>query len=130
MIFVDANLLIYLNLGVEEIVEFFGDLLLNHTLCTDVLVLDETIYISWKKYRIPFQDTANFLSDIILPYVRILSLGRNEYIRAEKLLSVLKPSDALHVAAMLNNGVKKIASEDQDFDKIKGIKRVWITTLR
>jgi len=31
----------------------------------------------------------------------------------------LKPSDSLHVAVMLNNSIKKILTEDKDFDKIK-----------
>jgi predicted nucleic acid-binding protein len=37
----------------------------------------------------------------------------------------LRPSDALHVAAMRVNSVKVIASEDVDFDSVEGVQRVW-----
>ena len=33
----------------------------------------------------------------------------------------LKPMDAIHVATMLENGVKEIVSEDSDFKKVKEI---------
>jgi len=36
----------------------------------------------------------------------------------------LKIADSLHVAIMLENDVKKIASFDPDFDRIKGINRM------
>ena len=40
----------------------------------------------------------------------------------------LKPSDALHLAVMDNNGITIIATEDEDFDKTH-IKRTWLTNL-
>jgi hypothetical protein len=38
----------------------------------------------------------------------------------------LKPSDALHLGVMRSNGINLIISEDEDFDKVKGVKRIWI----
>ncbi len=125
MIFLDANLLVYLNVGVRSVAEFFEELVESHSLCTDVLVLDETIYVSWRKYGIPFEHTARFLDEIVIPHARILTLGYED--RAKELFNVLKPSDALHVAAMLNNGVHVIASEDEDFERVKEVRRVWVT---
>jgi len=38
----------------------------------------------------------------------------------------IKPSDALHLGAMINNGITLISSEDKEYDKIPTIKRPWI----
>jgi predicted nucleic acid-binding protein len=38
----------------------------------------------------------------------------------------LRPSDAIHIGAMRSNGIKLIVSEDEDFDKVEGVKRIWI----
>ena len=124
--FVDANLLIYLNLGEERVERFFEKLLMEFRLFTDVLVLDETLYVSWRRYGVKYEDTLRFLDKVVLPYVKILSLRQEEYIKARDYMDALKPSDALHVAAMLNNGINLIASEDRDFDRVEGIKRVWV----
>ncbi len=125
--FIDACLLIYLNLGEEKAERFFEKLLAQTRLYTDPLVLDETLYISWKKYGVKYRDTIKFLDEAILPYLKILSIGLQEYARAKSLIGILKPSDALHAATMLNNGINTVASEDKDFDKINTIKRIWIS---
>ena len=92
-------------------------------------MLDEAIYVSWRKYGVPFRHTVQLLDEVVLPYTGVLSLGYEEYARARELLGLLKPSDALHVAAMLNNGVRVIASEDEDFDRVEGIRRLWVGSL-
>ncbi|MHC1628688.1 MAG: type II toxin-antitoxin system VapC family toxin [Candidatus Nezhaarchaeales archaeon] len=40
----------------------------------------------------------------------------------------LKPSDAIHAATCIVNNIKYIVSEDQEFDKVEGIERLWIRT--
>jgi len=50
-IFIDSNILIYLNDKMPEhearlVESFWLDLLINHTLYTNILVLDEVVYIS------------------------------------------------------------------------------------
>jgi len=40
----------------------------------------------------------------------------------------LKPSDAIHIASMGKSGAKHIVSEDEEFDKIPWIKRIWLDT--
>jgi len=106
---------------------FWLDLLINHTLYTNILVLDEVIYISRKKYGIPFEETIEFIDRAVLPYAEILPIGLDEYLKAKTIMVKykLKPSDSIHVATILNNGLQAIASEDEDFDKT-GIKRLWI----
>ncbi len=94
---------------------------------TDVLVLDEVIYISKRKYGVPYEETIKFLDDVILPTVEILPIGLEEYLKAkENILKYnLKPSDAIHLAVIENNGLQAIVTEDKDFQKVP-IKVIWI----
>lgn len=76
-IFIDANLLIYLNATKtprvrNAYISFYFNILQNYRASTDVLVMDELLYISWKKYRIPYETTINFIDSIVLPYVEVL----------------------------------------------------------
>lgn len=129
MIFLDANFLIYLNLGVEEIRNLYLNLLSTESLALDVLVIDEVIYVSKKKYNVKFEDTLNFLDEIVLPYVTVLPLTSREYEIAKEFMvkHSLYPSDSIHIAVMISNSIKKIVSEDSDFDKVNEIERIWIS---
>ena len=128
-VFLDANLLIYLNVGSEDpILELWAKLLIHHELYADVLVLDEVLWISKKKYHVDYAETIDFIDNHVLPYTTLLPLGDTEYKLATKYLAkaTLRPSDALHAAAMETNGLNVIATEDRDFDKIPWITRLWI----
>jgi len=131
-IFVDASLLIYLNVKMPEdeaklIEDFWLNLLLNNLLYTNVLVLDEVIHVSKRKYDVSPRDTIDFIDKAVLPYVDVLSIGLSEYLRAKELMVKygLKPSDSIHVATIENHGLQAVATEDEDFEKV-GIKRLWI----
>lgn len=133
-IFIDSNLLIYLNaLKTLELrknyEDFYLSLLSNYKAYLDVLVLDELIYISKKRYNVPYEISIKFLESIVLPYVQILPLSEVEYKKASEILKInnVKPSDALHIAVMIINNITKIASEDKELDKIKGIERIWLS---
>lgn len=93
-----------------------------------MLVLNELIYISKKKYGVPYDLTIEFIEFNVLPYMSIINLGEEEYSQAVKFLVnyKLKPSDALHLGAMLINGINTIISEDKEFDKIQLVKRLWL----
>ena len=129
MIFVDANFLIYLNLGVKEVEDYYLKLLSEESLATDPLVLDEVIYVSKKKYGVRLEDTLDFLDNIVLPNSVVLPVTINEYRRAREVMLKysVSPSDALHVAVMLNNSIRRIISEDRDFDRVKEVERVWLS---
>ena len=133
-VFLDTPLLIYLNTVANTqrrlIYEnFYLDIMSRHKLYTDVLVFDELIYISRKKYGIPYNITVDFIEAIILPYVTVLELGEEEYREAAKLMTRhnLKPSDALHVAAMKTNSIRLVVSEDKELDRVPEIRRIWLT---
>ncbi len=132
-VFIDANLLIYLNAlrtrSKRLIYEnFYLDLLSKYKAYTDALVLDEVIYVSHKRYQVPYKISIEFIDSTVLPFVEILPLGEEEYMKATKLIDTnrVKPSDALHAAAMIIQGISRVASEDKEFDKIKGITRIWL----
>jgi hypothetical protein len=129
VIFVDANFLIYLNLGVKEVEDYYLKLLSEESLATDPLVLDEVIYVSKKKYGVRLEDTLDFLDNIVLPNSVVLPVTINEYRRAREVMLKysVSPSDALHVAVMLNNSIRRILSEDRDFDRVKEVERVWLS---
>ena len=132
-VFIDSHLFIYLNTIADSkdrvpYENFYIDLLTNYKPYTDVLVLDELIYVSKRKYGIPYDLTIEFIESIIRPYVMILSLGEDEYLKATRFIIEynLKPSDALHLAAMASNGMSLIASEDREFDRVPLVKRIWV----
>lgn len=87
----------------------------------------QIIYISKRKYGIPYEETIRFLDDVILPIVEILPIGLEEYLKAkENILKYnLKPSDAIHLAVIENNGLQAIVTEDKDFQRVP-IKVIWI----
>ncbi len=136
-IFVDTNLLVYLNTLITEDIRmiyenFYLNLATEHRMYTDVLVLDELIYVSKKRYFVPYVITLSFIKSIVLPYVIVLPLGEDEYNEAAKFIEKydVKPSDALHIGAMKMNNIDVIVSEDKELDKIDEIKRMWIQTSK
>ncbi len=131
--FIDAPLFIYLNtlanLRHRALYEnFYVEILTKYKPYTDVLVLDELIYVSKRKYNIPYNISIEFTETNILPYVTVLNLGEEEYKYAAEIITKhdLKPSDALHVGAMINNDITLIVSEDGEFDRVPAVKRLWI----
>jgi len=126
-VFLDSNLLVYLNAvrtaDVRVIYEnFYLNLLSENKAYTDVPVLDELLYISKKKYNIPYDVGIEFIESLILPYVEILPLGSEEFRETSEIIKSfsIKPSDALHVAAMLMNDIRRMVSEGREFDKVGG----------
>jgi predicted nucleic acid-binding protein len=130
--FIDAPLLIYLNTVESRELRssyenFYLDILVKYRAYTDILVLDELIYVSRRKYGVPYELSMEFVRSVVLPYVTLLSIGEEEYNYAVEAIKMgLRPSDAMHIGAMRSNGIKLIVSEDEDFDKVEGVKRIWI----
>jgi predicted nucleic acid-binding protein len=130
--FLDACLFIYLNAMVDDerrLVEGLFKRLLEEQLFTGMLVIDKVLYIS-RKYGVSYETTLDFLKNIVLPYAEVLPVEEKDSKPAEKYLLKygLKPSDAIHLATMEKAGISNIVSEDREFDKVRGIKRIWITS--
>lgn len=133
--FIDANFLIYLNTlrdryALSLFENFFEELLAEHVLFTDILVLDEVLYVSRSKYRVPYPITIKLLNKLIPKYISLTPLTLKEYVKAIEVIERydLKPSDAIHAATCIVNNIKYIVSEDQEFDEVEGIERLWIRT--
>lgn len=130
-VFLDSCFLIYLNAMVDEgrrpIEELFRGLL-KEQLFINMLVVDEVLYVS-RKYGVTYENTLGFLKSIVLPYSEVLPIEEDDLRPAEKYLLRynLRTSDAIHLATMEKAGISSIVSEDQGFDKVKEIKRIWIT---
>lgn len=130
-LFLDANLFVYLLTKTpgedRKIVEFYAELVENHSLYTSPLVLDETIHVAKRKYRVPYRTSVEFIDEKILPYVEVLPLTVFDYLTAKEIILKysLRPSDALHVTVIQNNGLQAIVSEDEDFDRLP-LKRLWL----
>ena len=132
-VFIDASLFIYLNTLTNPkyrtlYENFYVEILTKYKPYADVLVLDELIYVSKKKYNVPYEVSIKFIETNILPYTTVLDLGEEGYKYATEIITKhnLKPSDALHVGAMMSNDITLIVSENKEFSRIPAIDRLWI----
>lgn len=130
-VFLDSTLLIYLNTVTSDgrrIFDGFFKKLLGEVLFTNMLVLDEILYVSRRKFKVPYEITLGFLRNIILPYSRVISIDEGDIKPMEKYLRKydLKPSDAIHLATMEKVGVAHIVTEDEEYDKVEEVRRVWL----
>ena len=132
-LFLDANLAIYLNtLTGEErpTLDRFFKSLLKEPLFTNMLVLDETLHVSRRRYAVPYSMTMRFLIRALLPYTEIIPIAEEDLQATEMYLTKydVKPSDAIYLATMDKVGITSIVSEDEELDAVKGIRRVWLDT--
>jgi predicted nucleic acid-binding protein len=129
--FLDASFLIYLSALTNDDRSAFEDLfkkLLREDLYINLLVVDETLYISTRKYGVSYDATLNFFENIILPYVEPITIDESDFKTVKKYLLkyAVKPSNAIHLATMEKKGISHIVSEDDDFDRVKEVRRIWL----
>jgi len=132
MIYLDANIFIYAatNQGFkgEKCRKILFDLSKNRFEgYTSVLTWDEVVHSILKKEG---KDKAidqgkDFLKLPNLTFLdsTLLIISNAQQLCEEKFL---KPRDAIHAATAINHKIKKIASDDSDFDKVKELKRIRI----
>ncbi len=129
-IFLDANYIIYLRYAEDDkIYEYCLELLKKvdeYELITNIIVIDEVVWILWKKYGIDKSEIFEFI-DRIVEFLTIIPLDEEDYKRLKKLMLNygLKPSDALHVSTMSKAKTSYIITEDGEFDSVEWIKRIW-----
>lgn len=130
-LFLDSNFLIYLNAAEdpetrEAVEDYYLSLLADHELFTDALVLNELLWISNKKYRVPYEVTVEFIRSVLLPFIDLIPLGSDELLESLAILRYgVPPSDALHLAAMKSKGLTRIVSEDEELEKVLWVNRMW-----
>jgi len=97
--------------------------------CTSAKVLQEILYRYAALRRRDLASEVYGLFVEICPVVFDVTLSDAD--RALQVLSEfeqLSPRQALHAAVMLNQGVEWIATFDGGFDRVRGVKRVELTT--
>lgn len=124
--FLDSCFLIYLNAMVDDkrrLVEELFRRLLEEQLFTNMLVVDEVLYIS-RRYGVSYKTTLDFLKNMVLPYAEVLPVEEEDFKPAEKYLLkyVLKPSDAIHLATMEKAGISNIVPEDRGSTGLRRLK--------
>jgi len=130
-VFLDANYIIYLRYAEDdEIYEYCVELLKKldeYEPITNIIVIDEVVWILWKKYSIDKEEIFDFL-DRMVEFLTIISLDGGDYKRMEQFMLNygLKPSDALHVSTMSKTKTSRIITEDGEFDSVEWLKRIWL----
>jgi predicted nucleic acid-binding protein len=130
-VFLDANYIIYMKYAEDdEIYEYCVELLKKldeYEPITNMVVIDEVVWILWKKYSIDKAEIFEFL-DRMVEFLIIIPLEEGDYKRMEQFMLNygLKPSDALHVSTMSKRKTSYIISEDGEFDSVEWIKRIWL----
>jgi len=130
-IFLDANYIIYLRYAEDDkIYEYCLELLKKvdeYEPITNIIVINEVVWILWNKYGIDKSKIFEFI-DRIVEFLTIIPLDEEDYKRLKELMLNygLKPSDALHVSTMSKAKTSYIITEDGEFDSVEWIKRIWL----
>lgn len=64
----------------------------------------------------------------MLPHINLVGVDATDFNRMVENIQTffLLPRDALHVAILQRLGLSGIASDDNDFDRVKGVERHWV----
>ena len=131
MRFIDTNLFIrYFTRDEEEKAQRVLALLKRvekgeEKITTSSLVIFETIFTLESFYKVPKQQVKELMLPILnlkglkLPDKELYQQALDNYVK--KNISFV---DAFNATFILKKGIKEIYSYDEDFDKIRGIKRV------
>ncbi len=132
MNYLDANIFIYAVGSLDEKKEKCLKIL-NKVVggeieaCTSFLTWDEFVHVVRKLWgrEVATSEGKKFLQ---FPNLHFIKTDREVISKAQELISEynLKPRDAIHAASALVKGVREIISDDSDFDKVKGLKRVRV----
>ncbi len=133
MFYVDANVFILPQIYEESIDEVrkakeYLIKLANGEIegCTSTLTWDEIVYIIGKLVGKNESQVAGrkFLS---FPNLKIVTIDLEILLKAQELIENfnVKPRDAIHASCALKFCNGKMISNDSDFDKIAGIKRIF-----
>ena len=131
MRFIDTNLFIrYFTRDDEEKAQRVLSLLKRvergeEKITTSSLVIFETIFTLESFYQVPKQQVKELMFPILnlkglkLPDKGLYQQALDNYVKKN-----VSFTDAFNATFMLKKGIKELYSYDEDFDKIKGIKRL------
>ena len=127
--YLDANFFILLNFDYkdkgEKARQILDQIVKGKSAVTSVLTLDEVMWVIVKNKQ--EKELRNIIEEIYsiknlvikdvsnsIPLIALDIMERNK----------LRPRDAFHLAVMKVLGINTLVSDDKDFDKIQGIKRI------
>lgn len=94
---------------------------------TATLTWDEMVWVTKRLLgdRDAEEQGKKFLA---FPNLKLVTIDSSVIMNAQKIMESygLKPRDAVHASAALVSGQRSIISDDQDFDKVKGLRRTRI----
>jgi uncharacterized protein len=91
----------------------------------DAEVVQEVLFVLVRRGRL--RDGLRLARDVLALFPGLFPVTSQDMLRACGLLErypTLPVRDAIHVATMLNNGLKTVVSVDADFDQVVEIRRV------
>ena len=94
-------------------------------ICTSTEVLQEILYRYSALKRLDLASAVYDLFVQLCPVVLPVALADTD--RAKALLTTVKgltARDAVHAAVMLNNAISRIATFDEEFDRVAGVTRI------
>lgn len=133
MTYIDANVFIFaagdrtpLGIAARRIIKDIQEGKLSA--CTCALTYDE---VMWGVRKLLDKEKSYLAGELFLslPHLRLTEVQRETITEAHHFITHfdLKPRDAIHLAAMRLENEKEIISEDPDFDRIPGIKRISLS---
>ena len=129
MMYLDANFFIFSNFDLtskgENARRIQEKIISGSKAMTCALTLDEVMWVMIKNKR--EEALRETIEDIYAtPNLTVKEVPASTPLDALTLMDQfhLKPRDAFHAAVMKSNGATEIASDDPDFDRVKGIKRI------
>lgn len=130
MIYLDANVFIYPVLykgkKAKKATDILSQVVKGKKALTSCLTIDEVV---WKIWIESSRDKGIKEGERLLhfPNLTLAKVKPETIFQALNLMKryeQLKPRDAIHLATALERNITEIVSDDQDFDQIKGIKRI------
>jgi len=127
--YLDANFFIFCNFDStqrgENARRIQQKIALGNKAATSAITLDEVMWVIIKTGK------REVLRETIEDIYAIPNLAVQEATASTPLDAIglieqfdLKPRDAFHVAIMRSIGISEIVSDDSDFDRVKGLKRI------
>ncbi len=133
LVYLDANIFVYADLAVDklgadarQVIAMLLDRKFKAGTCC--LTVDEVIWSIWL-HTDKTRAVRVARAMMSLPGLEIFELSRDHMRAAVENVETygLKPRDAIHLASMSAGDIGMIVSEDADFDKVPGIKRLGIS---
>jgi predicted nucleic acid-binding protein len=128
--FVDTNIFLYAagsahprREGCIRVLQRVADGTLDATVNSEVI--QEILYVLSRREK--RDDALTLASHVSSLFTEMLPVTRGDIQKACELLRLypgLAVRDAIHAATMIQNGIHQIISVDEDFDQIRGIRRI------